>query len=223
MKLGISSVLPRKAIEAFRGSIATSSTRQLTDAAASDPEVLLQGLGCSRTGLREEEAEQRLERYGPNAVASEQGHGRLGLLVKAVVNPLSEVTRFILVIGPCSSVFDYTMFLMMFFLFGARHPATAPMFQTRWFVESLLTQTLIIHVIRTYKVPFVQSRASWPLTLTSFAIMAFGVWLPFSPLASVLGFTRLPALYWPLLLVTLICYVLLTQAVKSWLIRRSWI
>jgi len=136
---------------------------------------------------------------------------------------ISEVTRFILVIGPCSSVFDYTTFLMMFFLFGARHQATAPLFQTGWFVESLLTQTLIIHVIRTNKVPFIQSRASWPLTLTTLAIMAFGVWLPFSPMSSVLGFTRLPPLYWPLLLATLVCYVLLTQAVKSWLIRRAWI
>ena len=135
---------------------------------------------------------------------------------------ISEVTRFILVIGPCSSVFDYTTFLMMFFLFGARHQATAPLFQTGWFVESLLTQTLIIHVIRTNKVPFIQSRASWPLTLTTLAIMAFGIWLPFSPLGGLLGFTHLPPLYWPLLIVTLVCYVLLTQAVKSWLIRRSW-
>ncbi|HXJ24039.1 MAG TPA: magnesium-translocating P-type ATPase [Polyangia bacterium] len=136
---------------------------------------------------------------------------------------ISEVTRFILFIGPCSSVFDYTTFLMMYFLFGARHPAQAPLFQTGWFVESLLTQTLIIHVIRTNKIPFVQSRAAWPLTLTSLAIMAFGVWLPFSPLASTLGFTLLPPLYWPLLALTLGCYVLLTQAVKSWLLRRAWI
>ena len=136
---------------------------------------------------------------------------------------IAEVTRFILFIGPCSSVFDYTTFLMMYFLFGARHPAQAPLFQTGWFVESLLTQTLIIHVIRTNKIPFIQSRAAWPLTLTSIAIMAFGVWLPFSPLAGVLGFTLLPPLYWPLLALTLGCYVVLTQAVKSWLIRRAWI
>jgi Mg2+-importing ATPase len=136
---------------------------------------------------------------------------------------IAEVTRFILFIGPCSSVFDYTTFLMMYFLFGARHPAQAPLFQTGWFVESLLTQTLIIHVIRTNKIPFIQSRAAWPLTLTSVAIMAFGVWLPFSPLAGVLGFTLLPPLYWPLLALTLGCYVVLTQSVKAWLIRRAWI
>jgi Mg2+-importing ATPase len=136
---------------------------------------------------------------------------------------IGEVTRFILFIGPCSSVFDYTTFLLMYFVFHARLPSGVPLFQTGWFVESLLTQTLIIHVIRTNKIPFIQSRAAWPLTLTTLAIMAFGVWLPFSPLASVLGFTRLPPLYWPLLAVTLIGYVLLTQSVKSWLIRKVWI
>jgi P-type Mg2+ transporter len=136
---------------------------------------------------------------------------------------IAEVTRFILFIGPCSSVFDYTTFLMMYFLFGARTPASAPLFQTGWFIESLLTQTLIIHVIRTNKVPFIQSRAALPLTLTTLAIMGVGVWLPFSPFAGVLGFTHLPPLYWPLLVVTLACYVVLTQAVKAWLIRKAWI
>ncbi len=136
---------------------------------------------------------------------------------------VGEIARFILFIGPCSSVFDYTTYAMMWFVFKAVTPSHASLFQTGWFVESLLTQTLIIHVIRTNKVPFLQSRAAWPLTLTSLAIMAIGVWLPFSPFAEVLGFTRLPRLYWPLLLVTLLCYVLLTQWVKSWLLRRSWI
>ena len=97
------------------------------------------------------------------------------------------------------------------------------LFQTGWFVESLMTQTLIIHVIRTNRIPFVQSRASWPMILTSAVIMALGAWLPFSPLAQALGLTRLPALYWPILLATLLCYVVLTQLVKAWLIRRRWI
>ena len=145
------------------------------------------------------------------------------LLTKPRPWSIGEVTRFILFIGPCSSVFDYTTFLLMYFVFHARLPSGVPLFQTGWFVESLLTQTLIIHVIRTNKIPFIQSRAAWPLTLTTLAIMAFGVWLPFSPLASVLGFQRLPPLYWPLLLVTLIGYVLLTQTVKAWLIRKVWI
>jgi P-type Mg2+ transporter len=136
---------------------------------------------------------------------------------------VGEITRFILLIGPCSSVFDYTTFGIMWFVFQACTPAAAPLFQTGWFVESLLTQTLIIHVIRTNKVPFLQSRAAWPLAAASLAVAALGVWLPFSPLADVLGLTRLPGLYWPLLLLTLVGYVLLTQRVKSSLIRRGWI
>ena len=136
---------------------------------------------------------------------------------------MKEITKFIVFIGPCSSVFDYTTYFVMWFVFGATDPSRASLFQTGWFVESLLTQTLIIHVIRTNKLPFVQSRASLPLTLTSLAIMAVGVWLPFSPFAEALGLTALPHLYWPLLLATLSLYVLLTQAVKMWLIKKVWI
>ena len=159
---------------------------------------------------------------------------------------MEEIARFILFIGPCSSVFDYTTYLMMWFIFKcsdlslvpppslAEHFAraslsnpdstyAAALFQTGWFVESLLTQTLIIHVIRTNKIPFIQSRASWPLILTSVAIMLVGMWLPFSPIGLWLGLVPLPILYWPLLLVTLLLYVALTQFVKMWLVRRLWI
>jgi Mg2+-importing ATPase len=90
-------------------------------------------------------------------------------------------------------------------------------------VESLLTQTLVIHVIRTHRLPFVQSRASPALTATSLAVAALGVWLPYSPLAGPLHLTALPPLYWPLLVATLFLYVLLAQAVKTWLLRRAWI
>ncbi|HTP51952.1 MAG TPA: magnesium-translocating P-type ATPase [Anaeromyxobacteraceae bacterium] len=136
---------------------------------------------------------------------------------------MEQITRFILFIGPCSSVFDYSTYLLMLLVFQANEPSRASLFQTGWFVESLLTQTLIIHVIRTNGVPFIQSRASMQLTLTSALIMAVGVWLPFSPFASALGFTALPPLYWPLVVATLFLYVLLTQAVKMWLLRRAWI
>ena len=107
--------------------------------------------------------------------------------------------------------------------FGCWDPSRAPVFQTGWFVESLITQTLIIHVIRTKKIPFLRGRASWPLTITTVVIICIGVWLPYSPLAGVLGFTHLPPLYWPILLVTLLCYVVLTQIVKMWLMRKSWL
>jgi P-type Mg2+ transporter len=157
---------------------------------------------------------------------------------------IGEIAKFIVCIGPISSIFDYTTYGMMWFIFkcnylnlappaelAARFPNTAgaeqtyaaALFHTGWFVESLMTQTLIIHVIRTNLIPFIQSRASWQLTMTTVIIMAFGAYLPYSPLATSLGFVPLPPLYWPLLLLTLICYVGLTQLIKTWLIRKSWV
>jgi Mg2+-importing ATPase len=99
----------------------------------------------------------------------------------------------------------------------------AALFHTGWFVESLMTQTLIIHVIRTSLIPFIQSRASWQLTMTTVLIMAIGAFLPYSPVAPWLGFVPLPPLYWAILLATLICYVGLTQIIKMQLARRGWV
>ena len=87
-------------------------------------------------------------------------------------------------------------------------------------MESLLTQTLIIHVIRTNKIPFIESRASWPLIATSLIIVSVGCWLTVSPLANTLGFVPLPPLYWLLLAIMLLGYVMLTQVVKVWFVRR---
>src|SRR5450631_4284273 len=136
---------------------------------------------------------------------------------------IDELRRFILCIGPISSIFDYSTFFVMLWVFHCWDPSRAKVFQTGWFVESLITQTLIIHVIRTNKIPFIQSRASWQLTLTTLSIMAFGMWLPYSPLASALGLTHLPPMYWPILILTLLGYVSLTQMIKVWLVRRKWI
>jgi Mg2+-importing ATPase len=136
---------------------------------------------------------------------------------------IGEITRFILYIGPISSIFDYTTFFVMLWIFKCWDPSRASLFQTGWFVESLMTQTLIIHVIRTNKIPFLQSRASWSLTVTTLCVMAFGMWLPYSPIASALGFTHLPQLYWPILMLTLLSYVALTQVIKVWLLRKQWI
>ena len=143
---------------------------------------------------------------------------------------LTELTRFVLFIGPCSSVFDYTTFFMMLYMFNCWDISTpqatahsASLFQTGWFVESLLTQTLIIHVIRTNKIPLLQSRSSWPVLVMSLVIMAIGIAIPFSPIGPYLGFSKLPMLYWPLLAATLLCYVLLTQGAKMWLLHRKWI
>jgi len=136
---------------------------------------------------------------------------------------IGDIKRFVLFIGPISSIFDYTTFFVMLYVFGCWAPSRASLFQTGWFVESLITQTLIVHVIRTTKIPFIQGRASWQLSLTTLAIMAVAAWLPYSPLAPALGFSALPPLYWPILLVTLLCYVVLTQAVKMWLVRKAWL
>jgi Mg2+-importing ATPase len=136
---------------------------------------------------------------------------------------IKEIRRFILCIGPISSIFDYTTFFIMLYLFKCWDVSRAPLFQTGWFVESLMTQTLIIHIIRTNKIPFLQSHASRSLTLTTLAIMVFGAWLPYSPLAPSLGLVHLPGLYWPILLVTMLAYSCLMQSVKTWLLWRKWI
>jgi len=158
---------------------------------------------------------------------------------------MGEIAKFILFVGPISSIFDYTTFFVMWFYFKCNHLGLVPppellarfahgtddpnrtyaaaLFNTGWFVESLMTQTLIIHVIRTNLLPFVQSRASWQLTLTTLLIMAIGAILPYSPLAAPLGFVPLPWQFWPILLVTLVCYVGLTQLIKTWLVRKNWI
>jgi DNA-binding FrmR family transcriptional regulator len=99
----------------------------------------------------------------------------------------------------------------------------AALFHTGWFVESLMTQTLIVHVIRTNLIPFIQSRGSWQLMMTTLLIMCVAAYLPISPLADFLGFVPLPPLYWLLLVLTLVCYLGLTQVVKTWLLKKSWI
>jgi len=136
---------------------------------------------------------------------------------------MHDLTRFILFIGPCSSVFDYTTYFIMLYVFGCWDRSHAALFQTGWFVESLLTQTLIIHVIRTNRIPFLRSRASVSLMVTTAGVMLAGLWLPSSPLGPALGFTHLPHRYWPLLGLTLLAYVALTQGVKTWLHHRRWI
>jgi P-type Mg2+ transporter len=131
---------------------------------------------------------------------------------------IGEIRRFILFIGPISSIFDYMTFFIMLYVFNAwNNPA---LFHTGWFVESLFTQTLIIHVIRTNKIPFIQSWASWPLIFSSLIIVSVGAWLTVSPLAETLGFVALPPLYWLLLAVMLVSYAFLTQLVKTWFYRR---
>ncbi|MEU3752458.1 magnesium-translocating P-type ATPase [Streptomyces olivoreticuli] len=130
------------------------------------------------------------------------------------------IARFMLCIGPISSVFDITMFLVMWNVFGANSEAHQTLFQSGWFVEGLLSQTLIVHMIRTRKIPFIQSRASLPVLVMTGLVMAFGIVLPFSPLASALSMEPLPMSYFPWLIGVLLAYCALTQVVKTWYIRR---
>jgi Mg2+-importing ATPase len=139
-------------------------------------------------------------------------------LIKPRKWAIGEIQQFILFMGPVSSIFDYVTFYVMWHFYDCRNnPA---LFHTGWFIESVFTQTLIIHVIRTNKIPFIESRASWPLILSSMVIVAVASWLTISPLASTLGFVRLPATYWLWLGGILISYVMLTQVVKYWLNRK---
>jgi P-type Mg2+ transporter len=136
---------------------------------------------------------------------------------------IDEITRFMLFVGPISSIFDYSTFALMYYVFDCRDASQAPLFQTGWFIESLMTQTLIIHIIRTNRIPFLRSRPSTLLVLTTISILLIGAALPYSPLAGALGFVPLPQAYWPYLLGTLLCYALLTLGVKRWMLSRRWI
>ena len=132
---------------------------------------------------------------------------------------LGNLRRFIVTIGPISSIFDYLTFFIMLYVFKCwNNPA---LFHTGWFVESLFTQTLIVHVIRTNKIPFIQSIASKPLLISSVAVVVTGALMTIvRPIAAILGFVTLPPLYWLLLLGMLLTYVVLTQIIKTWFIRR---
>lgn len=133
---------------------------------------------------------------------------------------IGHIAKFMLCLGPISSIFDYVTYGVMYFGFGANSDATAPLFQTAWFVESILTQTLIIHIIRTRKIPFIQSRASWPLIITTIAICTISIWLPTSYFAHSLGFVALPGMFWPVLGLIIAMYLVLAHLVKTWFIKR---
>jgi P-type Mg2+ transporter len=131
---------------------------------------------------------------------------------------IDNIFKFVVCMGPVSSIFDYATFAVMLLVFDAWNNAS--LFQTGWFVESLLTQTLIIHIIRTAKIPFIESRASPALITATIVISIVGMALPFTWLGSALGFTPLPWSYWPLLACILVAYAVLAQLVKAWFIRR---
>ena len=133
---------------------------------------------------------------------------------------IAGIQRTMLLIGPVSSLFDYATFGLMWFAFGATSPAEAPLFQTGWFVESLLSQTLIVHVLRTERVPFVESAPAPALLATTLGVCGSGVLLPYTPLGASLGLVPLPAAYWLAMTALLLAYFGLTQWVKTRLARQ---
>ena len=126
------------------------------------------------------------------------------------------IRKFMMFIGPVSSLFDFITFGVLWFIFHA----SAPLFQTGWFLESLCTQTLVIHIIRTGKVPFIESKPSQFLLFTSIYIVSIALVLPFLPLGKYLGFVEPPASFFIALALMVPAYLLMVQFVKSWFIKR---
>jgi Mg2+-importing ATPase len=133
---------------------------------------------------------------------------------------IEDIKRFMFYMGPVSSIFDYATFAVMWFVFKANSPASEHLFQTGWFVEGLLSQTLIVHMVRTQKIPFIQSVAALPLILSSLTVMVIGLVIPFTGFAHRIDFVPLPALYFAWLAGILLVYGILAQTVKNVFIRR---
>jgi Mg2+-importing ATPase len=133
---------------------------------------------------------------------------------------IEDIKRFMFYMGPVSSIFDYATFAVMWFVFKANTPANQHLFQTGWFVEGLLSQTLIVHMVRTQKIPFVQSIASLPLILSTLTVMVIGVAVPFTGFAHRIDFVPLPILYFAWLGGILIVYGVMAQVVKDRFIRK---
>ena len=130
------------------------------------------------------------------------------------------IGRFMVFFGPISSVFDIATFALMWWVFDANNVARQGLFQSGWFVVGLLTQTLVVHMIRTPKLPFIESRAAAPLMVMTLAIMAVGIWLPMGPLADYFKLQALPAAYFAWLVGILLAYCVLTTVMKRYYIRR---
>ena len=134
-------------------------------------------------------------------------------------NP-KDIGRFMIFFGPISSIFDITTFAVMWWVFGANTVALQSLFQSGWFVVGLLTQTLVVHMIRTPKLPFIESRAATSLTVMTLAIMAVGIFLPMGPLGGYFKLQALPLAYFPWLVGILLGYCLLTTVMKRYYIRK---
>ena len=130
------------------------------------------------------------------------------------------IGRFMLWIGPTSSIFDITTFALMWYVFAANSVEMQTLFQSGWFIEGLLSQTLVVHMLRTRKIPFFQSTAAWPVLLMTCVVIALGIYVPFSPLGTLVGLQPLPLAYFPWLVGTLLSYCCVAQLMKTIYIRR---
>ncbi|RDS80253.1 magnesium-translocating P-type ATPase [Dyella monticola] len=137
----------------------------------------------------------------------------------------SDIGRFMTWIGPTSSIFDITTFALLWFVFGANSEAHQSLFQSGWFIESLLTQTLVVHMIRTRRIPFLQSIAAAPVLALTTAIIVIGMVIPYTGIGLKLGMLELPSSYYGWLAVTVVAYCALTQVVKVAYMRhyRGWL
>ena len=131
-----------------------------------------------------------------------------------------DLRRFMIFFGPISSIFDVLTFFVMWHVFGANSAEHQTLFQSGWFVEGLLTQTLIVHMIRTKKIPFIQSTAAWPMLLMTTCAVTIGIALPMSPLAAMVGMQALPAGYFIFLILAVVGYMILTQSLKGFYVRK---
>jgi P-type Mg2+ transporter len=118
-------------------------------------------------------------------------------------------------LGPVSTVFDFLTFILLFAVFNA----SIPLFRTGWFMESMLTQTLVVFVIRTRKVPFYRSKASKPLILSTICIAGLALVIPFTPLGDLFQFVSPPLLFFLLLAILTVSYLIVVEFVKRWFFR----
>ncbi|MCX5792313.1 MAG: cation transporting ATPase C-terminal domain-containing protein, partial [Elusimicrobia bacterium] len=144
---------------------------------------------------------------------------------------IGNIKKFMLFVGPMSSIFDYATYFLMLYFFGCiafSDPATPlaaklhleKLFHTGWFVESLLTQTFIVYIIRTKKIPFLQSVPSLPMVFSTVMVITVGVFLPYSHFADKLGFVPLPAVYWLWITGFMALYSVMTHKMKVWFYRK---
>ncbi|MFR5266110.1 magnesium-translocating P-type ATPase [Clostridium sp.] len=132
----------------------------------------------------------------------------------------ADIVKFTVIVGPTSSIFDQTTFLLMWFVFGCTTAAKVPMFQTAWFIEGLATQVLVVYMLRTEKVPFFQSNASWQMNVGIIVSLAIGWILPYTAIGSIVGMVPVPLIYFAYIAFVIVAYCTLTQFVKMWYIKR---